>query len=265
MREKSQSRLDKKKSKGKTPKIMGKKMSKGKRRSMGKKMSKGKRRSMGKKRSMGKRRSMGKKRSMGKRRSMGKKSSKGKRRSMKRTASGLPKIDKGPDKRPNSCQTYVPFCESEKLLNEENMDRPCNEFFFIDDDVYRPCRHGRTGNKSQCRNKGDLTKIQCSNQEYAQEVAKRQQSADEDEREQRRQERLARERARQELASIAEYRADERYLRSQPSTRIRTKKTSVSKPSSIPSSSYSSKTYDDDTTDYNTTNPNMRTGWASDY
>lgn len=188
-------------------------------------------------------------------------------RSMKRSAAGLPKIDKGPDKRPNSCQTYVPFCDSEKLLREENMGRSCNEFFFHDhdDNVYRPCRHGRSGNKSQCRNKGDLTKIQCSNQEHSREVAVRQQQADDDEREQQRQERLTRERTRQELASIAEYEADERYLRSQPSRRIRTKKTSVSKPSSKLSSSYSSNTYDYDTTDYNTTNPNMRTGWASDY
>ena len=93
-------------------------------------------------------------------------------------------------------------------------------------------------------------------------------------REQRRQERVARELSRQELESKAEYQADERYLRSQPSIRIRTKKTSVSnpstsssspKPSSKPSSSYSSNPDYYDTTDYSTTNPNMRTGWASDY
>jgi len=206
---------------------------------------------------------------MGKRKLHKRPKSMRKRKSMKRTAAGLPKIDKGPDKRPNSCQTYVPFCESQKLLKEENMGRPCNEFFFKDNDIYRPCRHGRVGNKTQCRNKGDLTKIQCSNQAHAKETADRHRQADDDEREQRRQERLSYARARQELASMAEYEADQGYFRSHPTIRLKTKKSSnasnASKSSVSHKPSSSSNAYNYDTTDYNTTSPHMRTGWASDY
>lgn len=174
---------------------------------------------------------------------------------------------KGIDTRTDSCRVYVPYCSSKKLETTENIDKPCNEFFFKDrKDIYRPCRHGRLGNKSQCRDTADFTKIECPNQSHARETAERQQHADERERATRRQETREYERSKRLAAEKKEYAEDRIYLATHPTRSPKPKSLSqyVETPAKIGTSQYvepEPSVEDSDSTPMS----NIRTGNASDY
>lgn len=191
-------------------------------------------------------------------------------RTRRRVRTWKSRTGKGIDTRTDSCKVYVPYCSNKKLETSENIDKPCNEFFFKDrKDIYRPCRHGRLGNKSQCRDTADFTKIECPNQSHARETAERQQHADEREKDIRRQETREYERSKLIAAEKKEYAKDEIYLATHPTQKLRSQEPKslsqyVETPPKIGTSQYvkpESLQEDSDSTAIS----NIRTGWASDY
>ena len=191
-------------------------------------------------------------------------------RTRRREKARKSRTGKGIDPRTDSCRVYVPYCSSKKLETTENIDKPCNEFFFKDrKDIYRPCRHGRLGNKSQCRDTADFTKIECPNQSHARETAERQQQADERERTTRRQETKDSQRSKRIAAEKKEYAEDEIYLATHPTQKLRSPEPKslsqyVEPPAKIGTSQYVEPEPLQEDSD-STAISNIRTGWASDY